>query len=91
MVLAKGVPGSRKAARPSAREPVRARPAAAAEHLCPLADDLLHEVVVFQRLTRRPDLAALRLRLIARVRTFPGQSEAETGLHRDGQAHRASG
>jgi len=76
MALAKGVPGSRKDARAIAREPVRARPAAADEHLCPLADDLLHEVVAFQRLTRRPDLTALRLRLIARVRTFQHQALA---------------
>ncbi|CAD5202751.1 type IVB secretion system protein IcmH/DotU [Pseudomonas sp. FEN] len=51
-------------------------PAAADENLCPLADDLLHEVVVFQRLTRRPDLPTLRLRLIARVRTFQQQALA---------------
>ncbi|WP_248797401.1 type IVB secretion system protein IcmH/DotU [Pseudomonas sp. MWU13-2105] len=57
-------------------EPVQARPAAAAEHLCRLADELLYEVVLFQRLTRQPDLPALRLRLITRMRTFQQQSLA---------------
>jgi len=72
MAFARRAFGSRK----HARERVRAGPAAADENLCALADDLLHEVVVFQRLKRQPDLPALRLRLIARVRTFQQQALA---------------
>ncbi|MBV6753636.1 type IVB secretion system protein IcmH/DotU [Pseudomonas chlororaphis] len=72
MAFARTVSGSRK----NARERVQSGPAAADEHLCALADDLLHEVVLFQRLRRQPDLPALRLRLIARVRTFQQQALA---------------
>jgi len=59
-----------------ARESLQARPATADDNLCLLADDLLYEVVLFQRLTRQPDLPALRLRLIARMRTFQQQALA---------------
>ena len=67
---------TRRGSRQSQCEHVQAGPAAADENLRGLADDLLHEVVVFQRLTRQPDLSALRLRLIARVRTFQSQALA---------------
>lgn len=72
MAPAKALRGLRQ----SPRERVQAGPAAADENLLGLADDLLHEVVAFQRLTRKPDLPALRLRLIARMRTFQGQALA---------------
>ncbi len=55
---------------------VRARPATVDDNLGLLADDLLYEVVLFQRLTRQPDLPALRLRLIARMRSFQQQALA---------------
>ncbi|NWB95431.1 DotU family type IV/VI secretion system protein [Pseudomonas gingeri] len=74
MEFARTAFGSRQDARASER--VQAGPAEADENLCALADDLLHEVVVFQRLRRQPDLPALRLRLIARVRTFQQQALA---------------
>ncbi|NWD74247.1 DotU family type IV/VI secretion system protein [Pseudomonas gingeri] len=74
MAFARTAFGSRQDARASER--VQAEPAAADENLCALADDLLHEVVLFQRLRRQPDLSALRLRLIARVRTFQQQALA---------------
>ncbi len=74
MAFARTAFGSRQDARASER--VQAGPAEADENLCALADDLLHEVVVFQRLRRQPDLPALRLRLIARVRTFQQQALA---------------
>ncbi|WP_248805156.1 type IVB secretion system protein IcmH/DotU [Pseudomonas sp. MWU13-2100] len=72
MASAKAPRGSRQ----RQREPVQAGPAAADENLRGLTDDLLHEVVVFQRLTRQPDLPALRLRLIARVRIFQSRALA---------------
>ncbi|NWD67432.1 DotU family type IV/VI secretion system protein [Pseudomonas gingeri] len=74
MAFARTAFGLRQDARASER--VQAEPAAADENLCALADDLLHEVVLFQRLRRQPDLPALRLRLIARVRTFQQQALA---------------